>query len=339
MPPLVSVLVLNYRQATYVPHCIDALMQQTYPNLEIIFTDNASEDGAVSYVASKYHDIKVVANNTNLYYSKAHNGAIKRSSGEYIMPLNVDVIIAPAYVEQMVCAMELDSRVGMVAGKLLQMDSDLKPCTPPRLDSVGLWFTPELRHFDRGSQERDVGQYDSLEYVFGPSGAAPLYRREMMEDVAFQGEYFDEDFVIYREDADLAWRAQWLGWKAIYTPFAVAWHVRRVRNADNRRRVAPFINMHSVKNRFLMRIKNQSLGNAFRFLLATLWRDLQVIGYVILVEHSSLPAFGYVLRLLPRMLKKRRHLMARKRVGNGYMARWFSYSPPSAPFSPENHKK
>ena len=282
MNPLVSVLVLYYRQREYVQPCLDALSRQTYPNIEIFFVDNGSKDGALDDVRSRYPDIQVIGNPCNLYFSKAHNIAIRKCRGEHVMPFNTDVIATQTYVQQMVETMELDPRAGMVSGKLLRADRNLRPLDPPVLDSTGMWFSPELRHFDRGAEEKDQEQYGLIEYIFGPSGAAPLYRRAMLEDIAFQGEYFDEDFVIYREDADLAWRAQLLGWKGIYTPSAVAFHMRAVRPSDSRRKISPEMNMHSVKNRFLMRIKNQTWRNAFRFLLPTLWRDVQVIGYVIL---------------------------------------------------------
>jgi hypothetical protein len=77
----------------------------------------------------------------------------------------------------------------------------------------------------------------------------------MIEDIAVGGEFFDSDFFTYREDADVAWRAQLLGWKCLYDPTACGYHVRKLR-PGMRRQLAPEINMHSVKNRFLMRIKN-----------------------------------------------------------------------------------
>ena len=79
-----------------------------------------------------------------------------------------------------------------------------------------------LRHLDRGSQEVDNGHYLKNEYVFGATAAAALYRREMIDDISIDGEFFDPDFFVYREDADVAWRAQLLGWRCIYTPHAAA---------------------------------------------------------------------------------------------------------------------
>lgn len=333
MEHLVSVLVLNYRQAGYVPHCLDSLHRQTYPWLEIIFVDNHSQDGAVDLVQLNYPAIHVIANPENQFYSRAHNQAIRAAHGAYVMPMNVDIRLTENYIAEMVKAIELRPEIGMVSGKLLQMDRSLRPLDPPVIDSTGLWFTREMRHFDRGSHEIDRGQYEKIEYIFGPSGAAPLYRRAMLEDIAFQGEYFDEDFVIYREDADLAWRAQLLGWKAIYTPFAIGYHVRSVRPTDDRKTISALVNMHSVKNRFLMRLKNQTWGSLAATFLPALWRDFLVIGYVLLVEHQSLPAFVQFGRLFPKMLRKRRAHLERRRVGDSYIARWFSEQPASIPWT------
>ncbi len=332
--PLISVSVLNYKQADYVPRCLAAVARQTYPRLQVLFSDNGSADGSVEWVRAHHPEIEVIAHPTNLYFCRAHNVAIARCRGEFVLTLNVDTCLADTFIERMAAAMELDPQIGMVSGKLLQMDRDFRPLAPPVLDSTGIWFTPEMRHFDRGQGESDRGQYDRVEYVFGPSGAAALYRRTMLDDLAFQGEYFDEDFVIYREDADLAWRARLLGWRGLYAPQAVAYHVRRVRPGlgPRRREISPELNMHSVKNRFLMRVKNQTWANGLRFLWPTLRRDAQVVGYVLLVEHSSLPALGQAVALLPRALSRRKHLMCRRRASEHDLAQWFADHPMSFPY-------
>jgi GT2 family glycosyltransferase len=90
------------------------------------------------------------------------------------------------------------------------------------VDSTGIYFNPMLRHLDRGSQEVDNGHYLQYEYVFGATAAAALYRRAMIEDISLDGEFFDSDFFVYREDADVAWRAQLMGWKCLYAPTPAA---------------------------------------------------------------------------------------------------------------------
>jgi GT2 family glycosyltransferase len=116
------------------------------------------------------------------------------------------------------------------------------------LDSTGIYFTSAGRHFDRGSGEPAVGRYLAEEEVFGASGAAGFYRRSALEGGRISTGYFDSDFFLYREDADLAWRLRALGWRCLYVPAAVAWHRRR-NLPERRRRMTELANLHSVKNR------------------------------------------------------------------------------------------
>jgi GT2 family glycosyltransferase len=191
-------------------------------------------------------------------------------------------------------------------------------------------MTPNLRHLDRGSQEVDDGRFDRDEYVFGATGAAALYRRHMIADISIDGEFFDEDFFAYREDADVAWRAQLLGWRCRYTPSAVAYHVRSVLPA-NRNQVSPVINMHSVKNRFLLRIKNATAGLYRRFWLPMTMRDFLVIVGCLVREWSSVPGLVFVLKAFRKTLRKRRQIFAKKRASDSYINQWFAFEPVGLP--------
>ena len=149
-----------------------------------------------------------------------------------------------------------------------------------------------MRHLDRGAEEVDRGQYDRAQYVFGASGAAAFFRRNFIEDVSVEGEFFDEEFFAFREDGDLAWRSQVMGWKCLYVPTAVAWHVRRVTPA--RRRDLPLIiNWHSAKNRFLMRGKNASGWLCRRLFFPVLWRDIMTFGYALVRDRRLWSAVTY----------------------------------------------
>jgi GT2 family glycosyltransferase len=152
----------------------------------------------------------------------------------------------------------------------------------------------------------------------------------MIDDISVQGEFFDSDFFVYREDADVAWRGQLMGWRCLYTPRACGYHVRNV--LPGKRRALPAeINMHSVKNRFLMRMKNMTPDLYRRNWLAITGRDLLVIGACLLHEHSSLKAFGFVLRNWKSVMAKRRDIMSRRRVQDDDLASWFSFQPVSRP--------
>jgi GT2 family glycosyltransferase len=152
----------------------------------------------------------------------------------------------------------------------------------------------------------------------------------MIKDVALNSGFFDPDFFAYREDADVAWRAQLLGWKCIYTPYAIAYHVRSVL-PSNRRSLPAVINMHSVKNRFLMRINNITARLYKQHFWAITSRDLIVVAGCFLREWSSLRAFAIVLRDWRKSWHKRQEIMRRRRADDIYMAAWFAPQPVSFP--------
>src|SRR5207302_5110958 len=181
---------------------------------------------------------------------------------------------------------------GMATGKLLQAETNL-------VDSQGIRMTRSGRHLDIGQGSVDAP--DAHREVFGVSGAAAMYRTSFIRDVTIGGEFLDEDFFAFREDAAVAWRGRLFGWKAVYVPEAVAHHVRTV-TPEKRRSLSAVTNMHGVKNRFLLRLKNEGLYLAIRNAPFELTRDLIVILATLTIERSSLPALTW-------LWKNRRRIM------------------------------
>jgi len=327
---LVSVTIVTYNSGRFIKRCLESALAQKYEKIEIIVIDNNSTDGTIDILEPFEDRCRIVYNDTNIGFAAAQNQAINLSSGDWVFTLNPDVLLLPNFLQALVDAGHIDPKVGTVCGKLLAIKSTFDHLDTPLVDSTGIYFTPMLRHLDRGSQEIDNGHYLNYEYVFGATAAAALYRRSMIDDVAMQGDFFDPDFFVYREDADVAWRSQLLGWRCIYTPNSRGYHVRNV--LPGKRRALPQeINMHSVKNRFLMRMKNITGDLYRRNFLSITARDLVVIGCCLVREQSSLIAFSYVAKNWRRVLAKRRDIMSRRRVTDEYLASWFSYEPVSRP--------
>src|SRR5436853_1001827 len=308
--------------------CLESVLEQKYPNLEVIVIDNASSDGTADVLEPFADRCRIYYNDKNIGFAAAQNQAISLSSAEWVLTLNPDVLLLPNFIQNLVDAGNVDPKVGTVCGKLLSILATFDLPEEQLVDSTGIYFTPMLRHLDRGSQEVDRGHYLNFEYVFGATAAAALYRRAMIDDISLDGEFFDSDFFVYREDADVAWRAQLMGWKCLYAPYARGYHVRKVL-PGNRRALPPEINMHSVKNRFLMRIKNISPDLYRRNLLSITARDLTVLMCCLLWEHTSLRAFWFLAKNWRRALAKRRLIQSQRRVDDRYMAAWFQYAPVS----------
>jgi len=325
---LVSVTIVTYNSGRFIKRCLESVLAQKYSLKEIIVIDNASTDGTIDILEQFEETCQIRYNEENVGFAAAQNQAIAQSQGEWVLTLNPDVLLLPNFIQALVEAGQFDARIGTVCGKLLTMSPHFEIPARAVVDSTGIYFNPMLRHLDRGSQEVDNGHYLNYEYVFGATAAAALYRRAMIEDVSLDSEFFDCDFFVYREDADVAWRAQLMGWKCLYVPFARGYHVRKVL-PGNRRALPPEINMHSVKNRFLMRIKNISPGLYWRNIVSITARDIMVVACCVLREQTSLKALWFLATNWKKALGKRRVIQARRRVDEEYMASWFQYKPVS----------
>jgi GT2 family glycosyltransferase len=309
---LVSVVIVTWNSAPFLRRCLAALAAQTYRQVELIQVDNASADESVAIVRESAKATHII-NDTNRGFSAAVNQAVRVANGEFVLLLNPDAYLEPDYVSSLVAAL---NDFGMATGKLLQAESGL-------IDSKGIRMTRSGRHFDIDQGLPDTRQRtaDTRE-VFGVSGAAAMYRSTFIRDVTLGGEFLDEDFFAFREDADVAWRGRLFGWKAIYVPEAVAHHVRKV-TPEKRRELSAIINMHGVKNRFLLRLKNEGLYLALRNAPFTLTRDLVVILATLTIERTSLPALSWLWKNRTRIMEKRRAIQSRRRVSDRDLAGWF----------------
>ncbi len=322
-----AVQLVTFNSREDLPGCLASLAAQTFRDFEIHVLDNASTDGTRTFLEEHRAELTaLVYAPRNLGFAAAHNRLLANHTAEQVLFLNPDTELAPDCIERGVDRLSRQPECGSLSPKLWRLAvTDAGRARTRVLDSAGIYWLRNQRHLDRGGGEPDEGQYDRPAYVFGATGAAAFYRRSCLADVAVEGEILDEDFFAYREDAELAWRAAWRGWRCVFDPAVTAWHVRRVL-PENRRRTHPEINLHSVKNRWLLRIKDMPLGMYLRWFIPISLRDLAVAGYVPLCEPRSLKAFVLIVRLMPRFLAKRRAVFARTTVPRQEIERWF-YKP------------
>jgi GT2 family glycosyltransferase len=238
-----------------------------------------------------------------------------------VLTLNADARPTPDFVTRLLeRSAQPGLRVGAVTGRLVRPSREGEP---RRLDACGMRLAKAWRHFDRGSGEVDRGQYGQPERVFGATGAASLFRRAALDDAAVEGEIFDPRFHSFREDAELCFRLRERGWEILYEPAAVAEH-RRFNLPERRSAMPALVNYHSLKNRYLLRIYHQTPGNFFRTLVPTLARDLAALGWVLLREQSSLPAYGWLWLNRCPLRDRRRAIQGRRTVPARDVDRWFS---------------
>ena len=225
-----SVHIVTYNSADDIIDCLKAVMTQNYPIAKIVVVDNASTDGCAEKVRDfcsqtfdsrslDFTHIELIQNHENTGFAPAHNQAIVATDTDYVLVLNPDLTLAPDYISRLIARMEADPRIGSATGKLLlKADHGL-------VDSTGLRMNRARRAFDRGAGE-PANQWTQSGTVFGVSGAAAMYSRRMINDISVEGDFFDADFFAYKEDVDVAWRAQLLGWQGYYDAEAIGYHER-----------------------------------------------------------------------------------------------------------------
>ncbi len=320
----VAVCIVTHDSAADLPGCLEALERLEHRPLEIVVVDCASVDGSLEVArrhAPPQIPFQAIGLGDNRGFTGGMNTALAASRSPWVLALNADARPAPDALTRLLAraAAHPDLRTGAVTGRLVR---------PPaadgtrRLDACGMRLTRTWRHLDRGSGEPDRGQYMAPERVFGATGAACLYRREALDDAAVDGEVFDTRFHSFREDAELCFRLRERGWEILYEPAAVTEH-RRFNLPERRSAMPAAVNYHSLKNRYLLRLYHQTAGNFVCTLLPTLVRDLMAIGWVLLRERSSLPAYGWLWAHRREILQRRRRIQGRRIVRSSAIDRWF----------------
>ncbi|OGW62560.1 MAG: hypothetical protein A2V83_07390 [Nitrospirae bacterium RBG_16_64_22] len=213
--PAVAVIVVNWNGLAFLETCLESLERQRYADFEVVVVDNGSSDGSVEFLRQWEGPCRrVIFNRENTGFAAANNQGILATNGRFVATLNNDTKTDPGWIEGLVGAAETDTRVGMVASKILVMEE------PNLIDSVGHQVFLDGSSRGRGRLEEDAGQYERIEEVLFPSACAALYNRQMLEDVGL----FDERFFAYCEDADLGLRARLRGWRCLYSPAGVVYH-------------------------------------------------------------------------------------------------------------------
>ncbi|MBV9579218.1 MAG: glycosyltransferase family 2 protein [Chloroflexi bacterium] len=212
--PLASVIVPSLNGAHLLPACLDSLVAQTYPNVEVIVADGASTDTTAELLAQQYASVRLVSLRRNLGFAGNVNAGLRAARGDVLCLFNNDARADPDWVAASIEALATNPGAGAVASKVLYADGRT-------INSAG-----DLLCRDGAARQRGNGQPDAPEWnvptpVFGATGGAAAYRRGMLADVGL----LDEAFFMYLEDVDLAFRAQLRGWACIYQPAAQAVHL------------------------------------------------------------------------------------------------------------------
>ncbi|MDM5231766.1 glycosyltransferase family 2 protein [Lysinibacillus pakistanensis] len=299
----IAVQIVTYNSADYIEDCLDSVIFQSYPVEKIIVIDNNSND-CIKDVVSHYSNVYFVQNSINSGFVGGHNQGLNYAETDYVLVLNPDVILDKYYIEYIIEFMKLNEKVGAATGKLYRdLESHI-------IDSTGINIKKNRRAVDRGSGEVDQGQYDDERSVFGVSGAAAVYKREMIDMISEDGQFFDESFFAYKEDVDVSWRARLAGWEICFVPKSIAKHERGWKDNKSRKNISLKTRKHSYINRHFYVIKNDNL---FYFLLHFPFifiYEVTCLVYIIFREPKLFSAYKLLFKEYKTLKKKKKFIQS-----------------------------
>ncbi|HEX4212402.1 MAG TPA: glycosyltransferase family 2 protein [Candidatus Dormibacteraeota bacterium] len=330
--PAASVVIVNYNGLHYLDACLGAVLaQELEGGFEVVIVDNGSVDGSVAHLREAWPAVRVVEAGENLGFAAGNNLGMRESRGRHLVLLNNDTRVRAGWLRALVAAAEGEDGVGAVTSKLIFLDR------PQIIQNAGGVVLSDGSGGDRGTGEKDSGQFGRREEVFNMCGAAVLLTRAMLDEVGD----FDEEFFMYYEDTDLSWRMRMRGWRVLYEPEAVVEHVHSGSSVE----WSPFFTFHVDRNRLFMLIKDaparlvlrafvrfgrMSAGFAVRMVLRRLRRRNSGATGAAPVRGAGanraliqFRVLASLLRHLPSLLRKRRSTRSHRSVADDAIVAWF----------------
>jgi GT2 family glycosyltransferase len=311
--PTVTIVIPSWNGKDDLAESLPSITAQKYP-ADIVVVDNGSTDGSVEYLKDRWPEVAIVALKQNTGFTGACNRGIEAASGELVALVNNDVELPPAWLGELVAAVQRHPDAASVCGKVFYASERDK------LEAAGCMASWHGQLVKRGERTADTGQYDTEEEVLFAYGAAALFRRS----VFLRTGGFDDSFFAYQEEADWGIRAQLAGWSCWYVPTAVCYHY----GGTTSQKMGDFARRQSERNNLWLITKDYPLTKLFMkapkvwlFMLDKLFtasRD----GWL----GTLLKAWGRALLGMPRILLARRQVR-RTTLGRQRLDRLMSDNP------------
>jgi len=224
--PLISAIVLNYRNPQYTVSCVQNLRKQTIADrMEILVVDNHSCDDSIGVLRNRLgneRNVRIIETPENLGFGAGNNHGARHAKGAYLLILNPDTEPEPEGLAQLVHLMEQDETIGIIAPKLEFTDKSVRDSFR-RFPTVMDFIIKRtlLRHLlhERLNRylRRSINPTETcdVEWVVG---ACMLIRRPLYELLGG----FDERYFLFLEDTDLCRRCWEAGFRVVFSPQTIA---------------------------------------------------------------------------------------------------------------------
>lgn len=211
----VSVAIITFNSESVIKDCLNSLLNQDYQDYEVIIYDNASIDKTCQIIEEFNNSkIKLIKGKFNNGFGYGLNRIAEIASGEILASLNPDTVVDKGWIKNAVIHFEKEC-IGMVASRILFKDR------PDIIDSTGHLIYPDGLNRGRGHEQRVSDYYlRSVEVAF-PSGSGGFYKKDIF--LSLGG--IDESLFLFGDDTDIGIKFQLAGYRCIYEPNSVVYHI------------------------------------------------------------------------------------------------------------------
>ncbi len=305
-----AIVILNWNGKKFLEKFLPFVIQYSRGDAEIIIADNASSDDSLTFMQTNYPEIRIIKNPENGGFSKGYNDALAQVEAEYYVLLNSDIEVTENWIKPIIALMDSDENIAVCQPKLRSYAERNKfeyaGAAGGFIDKYGYPFC-RGRLFQ--SLEVDNGQYDDVCEVFWATGAAMFVRAELYHK--FGG--LDNDFFAHMEEIDFCWRLKNEGYKIMYCPDSVVYHVGGGTLPKNNARKT-YLNF---RNNFFLLFKNLPANRLLKVFIFRLFLD-SIAGIKFLSEGGFKDLWAVVhahfsfYASMNKNLKKRRNIRHKK---------------------------
>jgi len=319
--PFVTIVIPNWNGKENILECLHSINNLNYPKnrLEVIVVDSGSTDGSPAAIKDKIKEMKIktklIEIKKNIGAPASYNIGIKmaNSKSDYIFKLDNDVVLDKNCLKIMTSVADSSDEIGTCSAK------QMKYYEKDKIDAAG---TIIYNDCCPDCITDGIEIYKMREIPIAP-GASALYKRQMLEDIKMNDEYFDSDYFIYQDEFDLSWRALLRGWKCVYVPDAIVYH-KGSASIRTKHRTSKRAKYYLERNRIWTVVKNLHKELVFYCLPHMIIYELLSLPFYILNGYFFAVLKGRLdaIRNLDKMVKKRKLIQSKCSVPPEEILRW-----------------
>jgi GT2 family glycosyltransferase len=313
MRPAITIVILNWNGKHFLEQFLPSLLASTYPDFKVLVVDNGSLDDSLGFMAAHYPQVEVLPLDKNYGFTTGNNMALPHVKTPYYVLLNNDVEVSPGWLEPLVDLMDADPQIAAVQPKLLSYQQrdhfEYAGAAGGYIDALGYPFT-RGRMFE--TNERDEGQYEAVHPLMWTTGACMLVRKSVTDRIGL----FEDRFFAHMEEIDFCWRANNYGYKVMYQPQSVVWHLGGGTLPKSSPRKT-YLNAHNSIACLLKNFPSSQVWYKFYFRLcldgvwgakAALGGDFKTVWAIVKAHYAIYFALGYWIKARRRTYKELGHV-------------------------------